>query len=150
MLEYMAYDICPWGIQEKSIRKVFKAIFLTRIMKTGRKLSGGKYKKARKKKKYELMGQTRVVKLGEKKTKLVRMMGGKKKMISLSHNTINVIKNGKAKVTNIKNVLETPSNRFLARQNVLVKGAIVETDFGKARITNKPSQEGQAQGILIE
>ncbi len=119
-------------------------------MKTGRKLSGGKYKQARKKKKYEQTGQERVVKLGEKKTKLIRMMGGKRKTISLSHNRINVIKNGKAKVADIKNVIETPSNRFLARQNILVKSAIVETSLGKARITNKPSQEGNVQGILIE
>jgi small subunit ribosomal protein S8e len=119
-------------------------------MKTGRKLSGGKYKKARKKKKYELTGQTRIVRLGEKKTKLMRMLGGKKKTVSLSQNKINVIKNGKAKVTEIKNVLETPSNRFLARQNILVKGAVVETDLGKAKITNKPGQEGNIQGILVE
>jgi small subunit ribosomal protein S8e len=119
-------------------------------MKTGRKLSGGKYKKPRKKKKYELTGQERIVRLGEKKTKLIRMMGGKKKTVSLSQNKINVIKAGKAKVADIKNILETPSNRFLARQNILVKGAVIETSLGKARITNKPSQEGNVQGILIE
>ncbi len=119
-------------------------------MKTGRKLSGGKYKKPRKKKKYELTGQTRVVKLGEKKTKFLRVRGGKEKLVCLSNNKINVIKSGKAKVADIKNVIETPSNRFLARQNILVKGAIIETSLGKAKITNKPSQEGNVQGILIE
>ena len=50
----------------------------------------------------------------------------------------------------ILNVLETPSNKFLARQNVLTKGAIVQTESGKARITNRPGQEGSVQGILIE
>jgi small subunit ribosomal protein S8e len=119
-------------------------------MKTGRKLSGGRYKKAKKRKKYEIKGQTRIVKLGEKKTKLMRMLGGKRKTVSLSQNKINVVKNGKAKVADIKNVIETPSNRFLARQNILVKGAIIETSLGKAKITNKPSQEGNVQGILIE
>jgi len=119
-------------------------------MKTGRKLSGGKYKKGRKKKKYESIGQTRVVKLGKKKIKLIRILGGKKKMVSLSQNRINVTKNGKARVVDIKKVIETPSNRFLARQNILVRGAIVETSLGKAKITNKPSQEGNVQGILIE
>jgi small subunit ribosomal protein S8e len=119
-------------------------------MKTGRKISGGKYKKARKKKKYELVGQERVVKLGEKKTKLLKVRGGSKKMISLSQNKINLIKNGKARVVEIKDVLETPSNRFLARQNIITRGAIVETELGKAKVTNKPSQEGNVQGILIE
>lgn len=120
------------------------------FMKTGRKLTGGKYKKARKKKKYELGGQTRVVKLGEKKTKLLKIRGGKQKLVSLSQNTINLIIKGKAKQAKITNVVETPSNRFLARQNILVKGAIVETDLGKAKITNRPSQEGNVQGIFVE
>ena len=53
-------------------------------------------------------------------------------------------------VRELKNVLETPSNRFLARQNILTKGAIVETESGKAKITNRPSQEGSVQGVLIE
>ena len=119
-------------------------------MKIGRKLSGGKYKATRKKKAFERPGQKRTVKLGEKKTKVMRGMGGTKKLVSLSQNEINVIKNGKAKKAKIKNVLETPSNRFLARQNVLVKGAIIDTDMGKVKITNRPSQEGIVQGIVVD
>lgn len=120
------------------------------MVNRGRKISGGKYHKKMKKKKYSQVGHVRVVKLGEKKTKILRGMGGTRKTISLSQNFINVIKNGKAKKVKIKNVVETPSNRFLARQNVLVKSAIVDTDLGKARITNRPSQEGVVQGVLIE
>jgi len=37
--------------------------------RTGRKISGGKYIKRRKKKSYEIAGQKRVVKLGEEKEK---------------------------------------------------------------------------------
>ena len=70
-------------------------------------------------------------------------------MVSLSDNSAHVIHNGKAGVTAIKNVLETPSHTFLARQNVLVKGAIIETDLGRARITNRPSQEGYVQAVII-
>ena len=50
----------------------------------------------------------------------------------------------------IKNVKETPQNRFWARQNRLLKGAIIETSLGKARITNRPTQEGHINGILLE
>lgn len=116
----------------------------------GRKISGGKYHKARKKKKYERRGHDRVVKLADRKTKFIRGRGGNLKKVSLAQNTINIIKNGKGKVVKIKNVVETPSNRFLARQNVLVKGAIVDTELGKARITNRPTQEGHVQGVLVE
>lgn len=121
-------------------------------MARGRKISGGKYKKFRKKKKYELRGIERKVKLGKVKQKLIRGLGGNKRTILLSSEFANVFdpETKKTKKTKIKNVLETPSNRFLARQNILVKSAIIETELGKARITNKPSQEGAVQAILIK
>lgn len=116
----------------------------------GRKISGGRYKAGRKTKAYEKPGQKRIVKLGEKKTKVLDGRGSTSKLVSLSQQEINVIKNGKAKKVKIKTVVETPSNRFLARQNILVKGAIVETEIGKVRITNRPSQEGIVQGVSVE
>ena len=118
---------------------------------TGRKISGGKYKRERKKKKYSLDRQPRIVKLGNVKRKTINTLGGNQKTVLLSSNEINIMgKNNKGKIVKILNVIETPSNRFLARQNVLTKGAIIETEAGKAKITNRPSQEGCVQGILIE
>jgi small subunit ribosomal protein S8e len=116
----------------------------------GRKISGGKYHKKRKKKLYELPGKTRIVRLANPKAKKLRVRGGSIKVVLLSHNMVNVFSKGKPKKVKIKNVLETPSNRFFARQNVVVKGAIVDTELGKVKITNRPSQEGQIQGVLIE
>lgn len=130
--------------------KTFINRFFRQYIMAGRKISGGKYHKQCKKQKHSLPGHVRKVKLGEKKTKILRGLGGTLKTVSLSQNTINIIKNGKGKKVTIKNVLETPSNRFLARQNILVKGAIVDTELGKARITNRPSQEGTVQGVLVE
>ncbi len=119
-------------------------------MKKGRKTSGGRYKKSRKKKLHELPGQKRVIKLDEEKRKTIRIRGGNKKTFLLKGKLINVKSGNKAKKFEIKNVLETPSNRFLARQNVLTKGTIVETEVGKVKITNRPSQEGMINGILIK
>jgi small subunit ribosomal protein S8e len=121
-------------------------------MKRGRKISGGKYKKFRKKKKFELPGIERKVKLGKNKLKVIRGMGGIKKNVLLSCEFANVmdIETKKSKKVKIKNVIETPSNRFLARQNILVKSAIIETEIGKAKITNRPSQEGMVQAILLK
>ena len=119
-------------------------------MKTGRKVSGGKYRKRRKKKMYELPGQRRQVRLGIEKRKDKRTMGGRKKTFLLIANMINVKVGDKIQKLEIRNVLETPSNRFLARQNILSKGTIVQTEKGKVRITNRPSQEGMVNGILIE
>jgi small subunit ribosomal protein S8e len=119
-------------------------------MRAGRKETGGKYKRPKKKKSTGRQKQTRIVKLGEPKTKTIRGRGATQKLVSLSENKANVIAKGKAKKSLIKNVLETPSNTFLARQNILVKGAIIETELGKAKITNRPSQEGNIQAILID
>ncbi len=121
-------------------------------MVQGRKISGGKYKFFRKKKKYEIRGIERKVKLGKTKNKFIRELGGNKKSVLLSCDSVNVFdpQTKSSKKTKIKNVLQTPSNRFLARQNILVKSAVIETDIGKARITNRPSQEGMVQAILLK
>lgn len=118
-------------------------------MIAGRKASGGKYRKPKKRKLTGRQSQSRIVKLAEKKTKILRGRGGVKKLVSLTDNSANVIIKGKAKMAQIKTVIETPSNTFLARQNVLVKGAIIDTDLGKAKITNRPSQEGFVQAVII-
>src|SRR4030042_1158930 len=132
-------------------RKVFKQKIKDEYMNKGRKISGGKYVANKKKKFYEIAGQRRIIKLGEEKRKTKRTKGGNIKTLLLGAKFINVItKAKKQKRAEIKNVLETPSNRFLARQNVITKGAILETDLGKVKVTNRPSQEGIINGILIE
>jgi small subunit ribosomal protein S8e len=119
-------------------------------MKLGKKTSGGKYIKRKKKKLYQSVGQKRTIKLGQEKRKKKKTIGGNKKVVMLSAKKINILSNKKVKTVEIKNVLETPSNRFLARQNIITKGTIVETELGKARVTNRPSQEGIVNGILVE
>ncbi|MEM2089583.1 MAG: 30S ribosomal protein S8e [Candidatus Pacearchaeota archaeon] len=117
----------------------------------GRKITGGKYRKARKKKLRERQGQQRQVILGQEKKKKIRTRGGHIKTVLLRADKANVFdpRTGKCKVVKIKNVLEVPSNMLLARKNVLVKGAIIETEIGKARITNRPSQEASVQAVLL-
>ena len=138
-------------------------------MRKGKKISGGKYIKSRKKRFYEILGQKIVIRLGEEKGKSKRICGGRKKNFLLRAKFVNVIiksSKGKTKAkkfsgnekfsreknkkVEIKNVFETPSNRFLARQNVITKGTIVETELGKVKITNRPSQEGMVNGVLME
>jgi small subunit ribosomal protein S8e len=52
----------------------------------------------------------------------------------------------KAKITG---VLESPDNRNFARQNILTKGAIIETEFGKAVVLNSPGKDGAVNAKLI-
>ena len=131
--------------------KVFKSTLNQIFMNKGRKISGGRYHANRKSKKYELAGIPRIVKLRERKMKALKIRGGGRKNVLLSANIANVTdKKGKTKKAKITNVVETKSNRFLARQNIIVKGAIIDTDLGKARVTNRPSQEGSVNAVLIE
>jgi small subunit ribosomal protein S8e len=121
-------------------------------MKLGRKISGGRYIKRMKKKKHSLPKQGKIVKLSEnEKRKTKRVRGGNKKSYLLRAKFVNIQEKGKkSKKAEIKNVLETPSNKFLARQNILTKGTIVQTDLGKVKITNRPAQESMINGVLIE
>ena len=121
-------------------------------MNKGRKASGGRYKKQRKKKHHEKKGKVRSVKIGETKKKHIKKRGGGTRGVLINANLVNLVdkKTKKASKAKIINVIETPSNRFLARQNILLKGSVIETDKGKAKITNRPSQEGSVQAVLIE
>lgn len=119
-------------------------------MALGRKVTGGKYHARRKKRFYERQNQENLVVLGETKRKNLRVKGGRNKTVLLKSNIANIFVNGKVKKAEIKNVEETPQNKFFARQNRLVKSAVIETSLGKARITNRPTQEGHINAVLIE
>ena len=118
-------------------------------MDTGRKTSGGKYHARRKKRLHERKGIELKPTLGEPRKKTLRVKGGNKKYKLLRSNTANIIIDNKSEKAEIKNVLETPQNVFHARQNILFKGSIIETSKGKAKITNRPTQEGFINAILI-
>jgi len=113
-----------------------------------RKISGGKLRKARKKKKYELPGKIAYTSLGKEKRKQLKTRGGSIKNILLSADKANVAdKNGKVKVVKIKSVVQVPANRYL--KGVLFKGSIIDTELGKARITSRPGQHGVVNAVLI-
>ncbi len=118
-------------------------------MRKGRKLSGGKYKKSRKKKLYENVNPQRQVRLGKIKRKQERTRSAKRKIL-LSSDVANLLIGKKTVRAKINSVLETPSDKFLARRNLFLKGAIISTEKGKARITNRPSQEGFINAVLVE
>jgi len=119
-------------------------------MNKGRKVTGGKYHAIRKSKLYEYTRQDREVTLGDTKIKNLKVVGGNYKAVLFKTNLANVLSGKKVVKTEIKNVIETPQNKFFARDNRLLKGAIIETGLGKAKITNRPSQEGCVNAVLIE
>jgi small subunit ribosomal protein S8e len=117
-----------------------------------RRYTGKLLRPFRKKRKYE-MGREQVETLiGERKIKKVRVRGGGFKLKLFSDMYANVYDPRQRKVVRavIKSVVENPAHVHYARRNVVTKGAIILTDIGKARVTNRPSQEGVINAVLVE
>lgn len=114
---------------------------------TGAKLSIG-----RKKKLYEIGGQPTLTRVGGRKVKRLRTLGGNSKDKLLREDTVNVFNPSKKKAekAKIKTVVDNKANRNFIRRNILTKGTIVDTDKGKVRITNRPGQEGGINGVVAE
>lgn len=117
-----------------------------------KKSTGGLYRQLRDKKQYELGRAAAMTKVSEKKKILViRTRGSHSKMRALEINIANVLdpKSGKFVKAKIKKISENKASRHFARMGVMTKGAIIETDKGKAKITNRPGQEGFVNAILV-
>jgi len=116
-----------------------------------RKASGGRYISFRKKRIFETGSLPTLTKLKERKSKTVRTKGGSVKFRLLGENIANVYdpKTKKCSKVKIKNIVENPANRHFVRRNIMTKGTIIETEKGKAKITNAPGQENVVNAILI-
>jgi len=119
-----------------------------------RKPTGGKYKLVVKKHKRE-MGRNPVethLTEDEVKIKVVRTEGGNRKVKLMRTNYANVMdpKNNTCKKATILNVVENDANKHYIRRNIITKGAIIETEIGKAKVTSRPGQDGVVNALLIE
>jgi len=118
-----------------------------------KKPSGGLKGRFRKKRKYELGRPFTGTKLGSKDLiKTIRVRGGnlKVKVKIAAHANVTNPKTGETKKVKILRVVEVPANRDFARRNIIVKGTIIETEIGRARVTSRPGQDGVINAILIE
>ena len=117
------------------------------------KPSGGLKKPWRKKRLYERGSPPTMTKLGpDRKVRVDRVRAGELKQRLIRAATANVF-NPETKtysVAKIKTVKDNPANRHFTRANILTRGAIIETEIGKARVTNRPGQEGAINAVLIE
>jgi len=116
-----------------------------------KKETGGSYKAYRKAKHLEKTGLPSLTKIDKKRTKLVRKRGGSKKIMLLSIDTANLYdpKTKKYQQVKVKTALENPANRHFVRRNIMTKGAIIETEAGKAKITSRPGQDGILNAVLM-
>jgi len=119
--------------------------------KPRRKYTGGRIISARGKRRFELGGDEANTLLGETIRKTVKTLGGKEKSRLLRTDTALVTdpKTKTAKKVKIVTVSGNPANIHYVRRNILTKGAIIKTEIGSARITNRPGQEGSVSAVLL-
>jgi small subunit ribosomal protein S8e len=120
--------------------------------KKGKKITGGKFKQPRKKRKYELGSLPLHTKIGKEKKIIKKTKGGglKTKVSSVEFANVLDPKTSSIKKTKILSVVSTPSDPHLARRNIITKGAIIKTELGNARVISRPSQHGIVNALMIE
>ena len=116
-----------------------------------RKTSGGLYKRLRKKRLTDLTRNPTFTRIGSSSIKKIRIQGGHMKTITLLSDVANIYDpiSKNFKKVKIQMVLENKANKDFVRMNMLTKGAIIETELGKAKITNRPGQEAFINAILL-
>lgn len=90
-------------------------------------------------------------KVGETKSKTERTIGDNTKHKLLSVDKANVVdpKTKKHSVTKITNVADNPANKNYVRRKIITKGALIETEKGKAKVTSRPWQSKVVNAVLV-
>jgi small subunit ribosomal protein S8e len=86
---------------------------------------------------------------GKDITDTVRRRGGRSTAKLKAAKSVSVLTKEGYKKLEIKGVLESKDNRNFARQNIITKGTIINTDMGKAVVVNRPGREGTVIAKLI-
>ncbi len=111
--------------------------------------TGGKKRKFRDKKLAHIGRRARNTKVKEEeKREKVRTRGGNIKILLKKAAFVNVVTKDGVKKVKILGVAES-HRADLARENIITKGAILNTEIGKVKVTNRPGQDGVVNGILI-
>lgn len=113
--------------------------------------SGGRYNQWRGKRLFERGSPPTLTKIGAEKKVSVGTKGGNEKFKVLVAQTANVFdpKSKKFSKATIKIVTNCPANRHFVRRNIIVKGTVIETDKGKAKVTSRPGQDGVVNAVLV-
>ena len=118
--------------------------------KSNRRTTGGLLKKNSKKKKYQMGRDFLPARIGARKIKTKRSRGGGQKVIVMSGDIVNVSVAGKIQKAKILNVSKNRADSQFVRRNIITKGAVIDTDIGKARVTSRPGQHGVINEVLLE
>ncbi len=115
-----------------------------------KKITGGAIKKNYKKTRAQRGRDFLPAHIGKTRVKLTRVRGGNTKAVILLVETANVVVDGKHKIAKIISVAENKADSQFVRRNIITKGAIIETNLGKARVTSRPGQDGIVNAVLLK
>ncbi len=118
--------------------------------RSARKRTGGRLRPMAKRKKHQIGRQPTETQVGEKKFKTIDARGNSRKVRAISTNVASVAVDGEVRNASIQDVVENPANPNYVRRNIITKGAFIETDEGRARVTSRPGQDGQVNAVLDE
>ncbi len=111
--------------------------------------TGGRKGKAKDKSLAHVGGSFASTKIADKDLRVkVRKRGGNTGLKLKKAVTMSVVTKEGTKKAKVIRVLESHNPEFV-RTNIITKGAVVETDLGKARVTNRVGQDGVINGVLI-
>jgi small subunit ribosomal protein S8e len=119
--------------------------------KSVRRSSGGRIKHSAGKRKHEMGRESTLTQLGETRQKQVSAFGGNSKTRLLKSAYVNVTNasTGNTIKADIETVELNAANRNYVRRNIITKGAVLQTTLGKAKVTNRPGQDGSINAILL-
>jgi len=119
--------------------------------KFGRKPTGGKLIPARGKRKYEIGREQSDTTIAPVRVKKVEARGGNQKMRMLRGDVATVADpvTGRSKLVKIESVKDNKANLHYMRRSILTRGAVIKTEMGEARITNRPGQDGVINAVLL-
>jgi small subunit ribosomal protein S8e len=115
-----------------------------------KKRTGGRRRAVRKKRKHELGSAPTETQVGDQKLKTVETQGRNTKVRAVTTDVASVSTDGGGESATIEDVVENASNPNYVRRNIITKGAIIETDLGRARVTSRPGQDGQVNAVLLD
>ena len=114
------------------------------------KITGGRRRPLRSRRKYEMNRFPNEALLGEP-IMVTRKVRGKNIKTSLKTiNFVNLAVDSNVKKVKILKVLENATNNDYQRRGVISKGAILETAEGKCRVISRPGQHGVVNAILVK
>jgi small subunit ribosomal protein S8e len=111
--------------------------------------TGGRRKKIKDKKLSHIGGTFVSTKVADKDVRIKRRTRGGNSTLNLKKAvSVNVVTKEGMKKAKISKVLES-HNREYVRRGIITRGAVLETDVGKVKVTNRVGQDGIINGVLV-